>query len=496
MSKFRKLVADLNWKLLLLSLPVTSFPLLSKLFGGTSVAPLSFLPMCVLVLLVVLPDFLKRRSFPRQFQPLYIFLLIAVGSIALAYMRELPSFRAIPYWRNAAEGLITLLFGFGFYLVTIYCLQDQTHIRKALQWINLGGAVIILIVLAQYLTYKVTGFFPKILTDLQSLVSASARLYDGRATGFAYEPSWLAHQLNILYIPLWLGFTVQNESVYPKRLFGKVPYEALLLAGGVVSMFLSFSRIGWITVIVVATYLLFKFADSGINRFLEHREKKTGKQQTKKQHIFARFLLWLLILIILLLLVLSAGWIMTRLEPRMQQLFNLELLQQHGIMGWASRLSIAERITYWQTAYNVYNKFPVFGSGLGIAGYYYPETMTSFGYQLPETLSVMLYDSFIPNAKNLWVRLLSETGIVGFSVFVSWLVMHWRDAKSVEQRKNSRLFKAIGLAGQLLVIAMIVEGFSLDTFGLPYYWIGFGLIVASWRAKSEFSASKKKHTSD
>ncbi|MEA4931094.1 MAG: O-antigen ligase family protein, partial [Anaerolineaceae bacterium] len=204
----------------------------------------------------------------------------------------------------------------------------------------------------------------------------------------------------------------------------------------------------------------------------------------------------LLILIILLLLVLSAGWIMTRLEPRMQQLFNLELLQQHGIMGWASRLSIAERITYWQTAYNVYIKFPVFGSGLGIAGYYYPETMTSFGYQLPETLSVMLYDSFIPNAKNLWVRLLSETGIVGFSVFVSWLVMHWRDAKSVEQRKNSGLFKALGLAGQLLVIAMIVEGFSLDTFGLPYYWIGFGLIVASWRAKSEFSASKKKHTSD
>ena len=166
MSKFRKLFADLNWKLLLLSLPVTSFPLLSKLFGGTSVAPLAFLPMCVLVFLVVLPDFLKQRSFPRQFQPLYIFLLIAVGSIALAYMRELPSFRAIPYWRNAAEGMITLLFGFGFYLVTIYCLQDQTQIRKALQWINLGGAVIILIVLAQYLTYKVTGFFPKILNTL------------------------------------------------------------------------------------------------------------------------------------------------------------------------------------------------------------------------------------------------------------------------------------------------------------------------------------------
>jgi O-antigen ligase len=161
-------------------------------------------------------------------------------------------------------------------------------------------------------------------------------------------------------------------------------------------------------------------------------------------------------------------------------------------MGWASRLSFAERITYWQTAFNVYVKYPWLGSGLGVAGYYYPETIPSFGYQLPETLSVMLYDSFIPNAKNLWIRLLAETGIIGFSVFVSWVVVHWNNAKTVEKRKQSGLLPAMGLAGQLLIIALIVEGFSLDTFGLPYYWIGFGLIVASWRAKSGQQASKSK----
>ena len=53
-----------------------------------------------------------------------------------------------------------------------------------------------------------------------------------------------------------------------------------------------------------------------------------------------------------------------------------------------------------------------------MAGYYFPETLPSFGYRLPEILSVLLYESFIPNAKNLWARLLAETGIVGFSVFV------------------------------------------------------------------------------
>ena len=476
--------------LLLAALPITSFPLLSKLFGGTSVAPLSFLPMVLLFLIVVLPDFLKGKALPRQFQPLYVYFLIAVFSIALAYMRELPSFRTIPIWKNAVEGLVTLLFGFGFYLVTISCLKDQTQIRKALRWINLGGVIIILVVAAQYITFKLTGAFPKILSSLQTLVSASARLYDGRATGLAFEPSWLAHQLNILYIPIWIGFTARNETVYSKKMFGKLPYESILLAGGIVSMFLSFSRIGWITVIVVFMYLLFKLANSLINRFLARRERKTGNKQSVKQHFLAKMLLWLLLLIILFMLVFAAGLIMRRLDPRMEQLFDVALLKQYGIMGWASRLSFAERITYWQAAFNVYVKYPWFGSGLGVSGYYYPEVIPSFGYQLPETLSVMLYDSFIPNAKNLWVRLLADTGIVGFSVFVAWVVVQWRNAKAVEKRKQSGLFRAMGLAGQLLIIALIVEGFSLDTFGLPYYWIGFGLIVASWRNKSDVSPKK------
>lgn len=480
---------------MLLVLPITSFPLLSKLFGGTTVAPLAFLPMTVLVLITVLPEFLKKESFPQQFQPLYVFYLIAVFSVGLAFLRELPSFRTIPIWRNAAEGFITLLFGIGFYLVTVYSLKDQKQIREALRWINLGGVVIILAAGVQYVSYKIFDGYPEIFEFVQKIFSTSVRLYNDRATGLAFEPSWLAHQLNILYIPLWMGFTVRKETVYSKKLFGRVPYEALMLAGGIISMFVSFSRIGWLTLIAVFMYLLVQGSDLAINKLLEKREQRTGTKQNRKQHFLAKLLLWLLLLFILLAIVFAAGLIMRRLDPRMELLFDVSLLKQYGIMGWASRLSFAERITYWQAAFNVYLKFPWLGSGLGVAGYYYPETMPSFGYQLPETLSVLLYDTFIPNAKNLWVRLLAETGIIGFSVFVAWVLAHWHNAKEIEKRKQSGLFKAMGLAGQLLIIALIVEGFSLDTFGLPYYWIGLGLIVASWRAKSEHQALKSKRKS-
>jgi len=494
-TRFKEILSDISWKLLLLALPITSFPFFSKLFGGTTVAPLSFLPMVLLILIVVVPDSLKNKSFPRQFQPLYVFFLIALLSVAIAFLRELPSFQSIPIWRNAVEGFVTLLFGFGFYLVTIYCLKDQKQIRKALRWINLGGVIIILVAGVQFVSYKIFDGYPEILELIQKIFSTSTRLYNDRATGLAFEPSWLAHQLNILYIPIWLGFTIRKETVYSKKLFGKIPYEFLLLAGGIISMFISFSRIGWLTIIAVFMYLLIRLSNSFINRLLDKREDKTGRKQGQKQRFFAKLLLWLLLLAILLLLVFAAGLIMRQLDPRMEQLFDVSLLKQYGILGWASRLSFAERITYWQTAFNVYLKFPWLGSGLGVAGYYYPETIPSFGYQLPETLSILLYDNFIPNAKNLWVRLLAETGIIGFSVFVAWVVEHWRNAKAVEKRKQSGLFRAMGLAGQLLIIALIVEGFSLDTFGLPYYWVGLGLIVASWRAKSEFQAGKSKRKS-
>ncbi len=481
---------------MLFVLPITSFPLLSKLFGGTMVAPLAFIPMVVLVLMVVLWNFLKTGTLPEQFQPLYVFFLIASISIPLAYMRSMPTFRAIPIWRNALEGLITLLMGFGFYLVTVYCVDSEEKLRTTLRWVHLGGAITIVASVAQFLTFKFFNGYSLSFEKFQTLISTASRLYDARATGLAFEPSWLAHQLNILYIPIWLGFTIQNESAFDKRIFGKIPVEGLLLLGGIVSMFLSFSRIGWLSMILVFMFLVFRLANSLINQVLVSNERKTGRKRDRKQRLLSRLLLWLVLIILLFVLIFAAGIIMRELDPRMKQLFNLSVLQQHGLMGWASRLSFAERITYWRTAFNVYVKHPFFGSGLGVAGYYYPETIPSFGYQLPETFSAMTFDSFIPNAKNLWVRLLSETGIVGFSVFTAWVITHWQNAKMIERSAKHKLFKAMGLTGQILITALIVEGFSLDTFGLPYYWVGLGLIAASWRIAVTRSGSSELKTLD
>jgi hypothetical protein len=81
------------------------------------------------------------------------------------------------------------------------------------------------------------------------------------------------------------------------------------------------------------------------------------------------------------------------------------------------------------------------------------------------------------NTKSLWFRLLSETGIVGFSLYITWFFMLWRSAGLI-QNSQDKLMQILGLAGKLLLLASFVDGFSVDSFAIPYQWVGASLISA------------------
>jgi hypothetical protein len=90
----------------------------------------------------------------------------------------------------------------------------------------------------------------------------------------------------------------------------------------------------------------------------------------------------------------------------------------------------------------------------------------------------MVYSTALPNTLSLWVRLLAETGLLGFSLFLSWLVILWKSARYIQSHTNSILGTA-GLAGQLAMIALLMEGMSVDTLALPYFWLSFGWLTAA-----------------
>jgi len=86
--------------------------------------------------------------------------------------------------------------------------------------------------------------------------------------------------------------------------------------------------------------------------------------------------------------------------------------------------------------------------------------------------------------KNLFVRVLAETGLVGFAVFVGflWVILAeairlWVSADEEEQ--------FWGRAGVLGFVAACLVGFSTDSFAMPNMWVLFGLVTAAGRVFRE-----------
>jgi len=489
-------ITEVCWALLLLCLPFTSFPALAKLFHGASVAPLSIVFLGILALIFFLPRFVKTRSIPKQSLPIFVFFLVAALATALGVLIPFESFRNASVSRNALEGLLTVALGIGFYLLTTTIIVDGTTLQKTLKWIYLGGLIAILTSLIQAVAWQLYGEYPQILWNLQSYISSSGLLYRQRVTGVAFEPSWLAHQLNTLYIPLWLGLSVKKVSISKKRIFGIFTFENILLILGAIVLFLSFSRIGWLTTLVVVAFVVFGLADQAMNRWLSKHSEQSGKTVSRSQHFLSKLGMWVGLLIVFGLVALGLGVLFSRIDPRMEQLFNIERLKQFGVLGWASKLSFAERLIYWITGFRVFLAHPWFGVGLGGAGFFFPALVPEFGYGLPEVVRYLFTLNILPNIKNLWVRLLAETGILGFAFYTSWVYLHWREAVQLERSRVGELERALGFTGKLFIIALIMEGFSMDTFGLPYYWIALGLVVAARRISQQAKAPQSIKTTE
>jgi O-antigen ligase len=200
----------------------------------------------------------------------------------------------------------------------------------------------------------------------------------------------------------------------------------------------------------------------------------------------ARLSLWIGMLAMLLGLLVGGAWALGRFDWRIRRVFTFpshleEIRQLHpGEVGYAvaNRLAFAERVVYWGTGYRVFERYPLFGVGPGNTGFFFEEALPPYGLRLEEIQKVLKAPSYgFPNTKNLWIRLLAETGIVGFAAFGAWVASSMAGAAALVGTRR-RVPAMLGIAGLLASIALLGEGFSLDSFALPQMWIVFGLVSA------------------
>uniref|UniRef100_A0A7C4KIN6 O-antigen ligase-related domain-containing protein n=1 Tax=Anaerolinea thermolimosa TaxID=229919 RepID=A0A7C4KIN6_9CHLR len=462
------------WFLFMLSLPFTSFPLVKRLTGSNMVAPAALLPLGVLIVVSFLPSLLNRQPVPRQSLPLLAWLSLALFSAACAFFLPIPPYRNFTLIDSEMDALVTIVIGVAFYLIATTGANHSKRLWFLLRLVNWSGLIVTMTALLQTGFWRLHGGYPEWMTRIQEIL-VTHELYQERASGLAFEPSWLAHQLNLLYLPWWLASSLRGTTVHRLRL-GPLTFERFLLVTGILALIFSVSRIGLLGFLLMLAFL-FLLAVLWLMRWLENRTLAHSSLSGARRvwaRISLRAGLIVLVMIFLAGMFLGAGYALSKFDRRMAGLFNFKALQSGSFAYYANQLVFAERIIFWEAGWKVFNQFPLLGVGPGNAGYFFPRTLSAFSWNLTEVSTLMYQQNTLPNIKSLWVRLLAETGILGFACFLTFLFLHWLSASWLKRAPG--VWGSLGMAGMLVIIGLFTEGFSVDTFGLPYYWISLGWI--------------------
>lgn len=467
----------------MLSIPVTSSPWIARFTGASTVSPLAGIPLALLVVVFLIPRVIRKGRLPASTPLLLLFFVVALTSGMFSIFREIYPGLEQNVPGRVFRALVTIAVGISFYLIVATFIRSDQDAKRSLKWLYIGGVFMMIWATVQAYHVLRSGGIPHSFQNIHRIFS----IYDtprNRVAGLAYEPSWLGDQLVILYLPLWLTSVLGGYSVFTKR-NTRFTIELLLLLWAAAILFLSQSRIGLLSAMAIVGTLVLStgWKQTGkLAKSIRTRRYRNRTAMNLDRPDFLRIALWVLFVFGLLLAAFSTLWIVSKFDWRIELIFKLDLRDvlensQYPIYSIAENLAYAERVVYWESGFRVFARFPVLGAGPGNAGFFFRQFASGYGYHLPEIIFILTAAPEFPNVKSLWIRLLAETGVVGFVIFVAWLFSIMMEARSL-QGSSSILGRMVGMAGLLSLLALLFEGFSLDTFALPHLWVMLGLVTA------------------
>ena len=494
------------WALFVLLMPLTSVPVIVRLVHSDVVAAPSALLLPPLLIISVLPfltarvsdahgdrhacagcaaqdtsphmlrsdQMSARKSFSENLSPLVLFVITALIATAVSFYYQLPDYKGADPFRASLSAVITLFIGFGFYLVSLAYHTTEEKLNTTFKLLSISGAVVCLWTLIQAFFWYRFQRYPEWMKDIQFTLSIGS-LYRQRFVGFTLEPSWLAHQLNLLYLPFWFAASLTGYSAFRFRL-KFITVERILFAAGVLVLFLTLSRVGLAAFLLTAGFCAVVF----VHRIIRRLQQRFPARQ--------KGLVTILAYIGIVLLFAAAAYgilrLLAKLDFRMAGIFDIRAAgRSDPVFYIAEKLSLAARFVYWDGGFSIFNAHPLLGVGLGHAGLYLPWMMNDYAYRLVEVRSLLYQSNTLLNIKSLWIRVLAETGIIGFAFFFIWYLRSLLTNVLVLNIPD-RLRRTAAWMGCFALIAFILEGFSLDTFALPYIWFSTGLAAAAGELKS------------
>ena len=458
------------WALILVTLPVTSFRYMPLMGAGTIVRPLALYPLGLLMPILFYQVWTKRITHPwnRTLTILLAFTLTALVSTAIGSLFSPIELRGQGYFDRSLRAWITLVIGLSFFVSAVWMNRNEDDLKFSLKWLFTG--LVLHIIWGGIQAVGLNVGLRDELNRIQNLFSTRGLVRNKRISGFAYEPSWLAGQLASLYIP-WLFAALLAR--YRMSRFKWL--EPMLFIGGIVILLLTYSRSG-LAILLGAAIVTFIAAGSQMRKDLwnwyragfqkRQGESRWGMVQASGSRI--------VVSLILIGAITGAGLFLSD-KGYISAFWNSSA---KSLWDYAIDVYLGPRLAYVTAGLSAFQSHPLTGVGLGASGFYMYANMPDWALSNIPEISRQLspLSNLYPNPKNMYVRLLAETGLPGFTLYVSFLLTSLAFAW-MNLRQKTKVFRYLGAAGLFSVIAIAVQGISQDSFAIPEIWINLGILA-------------------
>jgi O-antigen ligase len=455
-------IARLLWAAALLTLPVTSFRYFPA-GEGTYVRPLAFFPLALLMPVLFILLLGGRASLPRAgaLTPLAAFVLVALAASLLGVLFAPLSLRGQDVVGRVVRAWAAILIGLVFFIAAVWMNRDEDDLRFSVKWLFAGFALDILWSGLQGATFYLHLFPKPLVTYWQRAFSLRELIRTNRISGLAYEPSWLAGQIATVYLPwLFASLLTCERATRFKWLEPALTVCAALL------LLATFSRGGLLT--VGATVLLTLV-------LVGRRQIYSAWTWFVSSFRHGHGWVWRAGVLLLIVAILAGAILFLGQKGYIARLWNT---RASSLEDFIIQNSAGARAAYIWGTLGAYQEYPWTGVGMGASGFYIYNHLPDWALTtVPEIARQLSPDnSLYPNPKNLYIRLLAETGLIGFFLFIAFQFSILGDAiRALGQTLGVRRY--LGIASIFTWIALIFYNMTQDSFATPNLWINLGILV-------------------
>jgi O-antigen ligase len=156
-------------------------------------------------------------------------------------------------------------------------------------------------------------------------------------------------------------------------------------------------------------------------------------------------------------------------------------------------INAGARGAYTAGALSAFEDYPLSGVGLGASGFYIYHNLPDWSLTtVPEIAKQMNPENRLyPNPKNLYVRLLAETGLIGFFLFLAFQLHVLGDVLNL-LRRGQPWARFAAVAGVFAWLAIAFYNFTQDSLTTPNIWLVPGILVGLAAASGDVALQNKE----